>query len=76
MKVMNMLFEYKEAFSLRDERGTCPNIEVDIDITDKLPFFIRPFMLREEDKAIIDKEMKRLCYLRILKEGFWLTLAQ
>ena len=68
--VMNMLFKYKEAFSLRDEIGTCPNIEVDIDITDKSPFFIRPYHIREEDKAIIDKEMKRLCYLGILKEGF------
>ena len=27
IKVMNMLFDYKEAFSLRDEIGTCPNIE-------------------------------------------------
>ena len=70
VKVMNMLFEYKEAFSLRDEIGTCPNIEVDIDVTDKSPFFITPYCIREEDKAIIDKEMKRLCYLGILKEGF------
>ena len=70
VKVMNMLFKYKEAFSLRDEIGTCPNIEVDIDITDKSPFFIRPYHIREVDKAIIDKEMKRLCYLGILKEGF------
>ena len=67
---MDMLFKYKEAFSLRDEIGTCPNINVDIDITDKSPFFIRPNHIREEDKAIIDKEMKRLCYLGILKEGF------
>ena len=28
IQVMNMLFKYKEAFSLRDEIGTCPNIEV------------------------------------------------
>ena len=27
-------------------------------------------MSREEDKRILDKEMKRLCYLGILKEGF------
>ena len=67
---MDMLFKYKEAFSLRDEIGTCLNIEVDIDITDKSPFFIRPYHVREEDKAIIYKEMKRLCYLGILKEGF------
>ena len=65
-----MLFEYREAFSLRDEIGTCPNIEVEIDITDKSPFFIRPYHVREEDKAIIGKEMKRLCYMGILKERF------
>ena len=67
---MDMLFKYKEAFSLRDGIGMCPNIEVGIDVTDKSPFFIRPYYVREEDKAIIDKEMKRLCYLGILKEGF------
>ena len=70
VKEMDMLFKYKEAFSLRDEIGTCPNIEVDIDVTDKLLFFIRQYHVREEDKAIIDKEMKRLCYLGIIKEGF------
>ena len=70
VKVMDMLFDYKEAFSLRDEIGTCPNIEVEIDVTDKSPFFIRPYHIREEDKAFIDKEMKQLCYMGILKEGF------
>ena len=68
--IMDMLFKYREAFSLRDEIGTCPHIEVEIDITDKSPFFIRPYHVREEDKANIDKEMKRLCYMGILKEGF------
>ena len=70
IKVMDMLFKYKEAFSLRDEIGTCPNIEVEIDVTDKSPFFIRPYHVREEDKAFIDMEMKQLCYMGILKEGF------
>ena len=37
---------------------------------DKTPFFIRPFHAKEEDKVIVDKEVKRLCYLGILKEGF------
>ena len=55
---------------MRDEIGTCPNIEVEIEVTDRSPFFIRPFHAREEDKAILDKEMKRLCYLGILKEVF------
>ena len=69
-EVRNLLYKYKDAFSLRDEIGMCPNIEVEIYVTDKTPFFIRPFHTREEDKNILDKEMKRLCYLGILKEGF------
>ena len=61
-----MLYKYKEAFSLRDEIGICPNIEVEIDIMDKSPFFIKPYHVKEEDKALIDKEMKLLCYKCIL----------
>ena len=48
----------------------CTNIKVEIDVTDNGPFFIRPFHAKEEDKAILDKEMRRLCYLGILQEGF------
>ena len=69
-EVRSLIYKYKDAFSLRDEIGTCPNIEVEIDVMDKSPFFIRPFHDREEDKALLDREMKRLCYLGILKEGF------
>ena len=46
LKVMDMLYKYKDAFSLRDEIGTCPNIEVDIEVTDRSPFFIRPYHVR------------------------------
>ena len=56
--IMNMLLDYKEAFNLRDEIDTCPHIEVEIDVTDRSPFFLRPYHVREEDKAFIDKEMK------------------
>ena len=48
----------------------CPNIEVNIEVTDNLPFFIRPYHVKEEDRTVLDKEMRRLCYLGILKEGF------
>ena len=68
--VMKMLYEYKDLFSLRDEIGMCPNIEVNIEVTDNSPFFIRPYHVKEEDRAVLDKEMRRLCYLGILKEGF------
>ena len=39
-EVRKLLYQYKDAFSLRDEIGTCPNIEVEINVTIKSPFFI------------------------------------
>ena len=69
-QVRDLLYRYKDAFSLRDEIGLCPNIEIEMDVTDKSPFFIRPFHTNEDNKVILDKEMKQLCYLGILKEGF------
>ena len=68
--VRDLLYQYKDVFSLRDEIGLCPNIEIEIDVTDKSPFFIRLFHTNEDDKVILDKEMKRLCYLGILKKAF------
>ena len=69
-EVMDMLYKYRDTFSLRDEIGTCPNIKVENDVTDKSPFFTRPYHVREEGKAFIDREMKQLCYMGIFKEGF------
>ena len=37
-EVMKMLYEYRDTFSLREEIGMYPNIEVEIDVTDKSPF--------------------------------------
>ena len=68
-EVMEM-YKYKEAFSLREEIGTCPNIEVEIDVTDKSPIFIRPYHVKEEDKALIDKEMKQLLLRHIKRRVF------
>ena len=62
---MDMLYKYKDHFSLRDKIGTCPNIEVEIHVRDKSPFFIRPYHVREEDKKVIDKE-KKLLYTAML----------
>ena len=45
-EVMDMLYKYQEAVSLRDEIGTCPNIEVEINVTDRSTFFIRPYHLK------------------------------
>ena len=57
-EVSDLLYQYKDAFSLRDKIGLCPNIEIEIDVTDKSPFFIRLFYANEDDKVILDKEMK------------------
>ena len=38
-QIRDLLYQYKDVFSLRDEIGLCPNIEIEIDVTDKLPFF-------------------------------------
>ena len=40
-KLRDLIYDYKDAFSLRDEIGTCPTIKVEIDVTDNSPFFIR-----------------------------------
>ena len=37
-QVMEMFYDYKDVFNLRDEIGTCPNIEVNIEVTDNSPF--------------------------------------
>ena len=50
-EVRDMLYKYKEAFSLRDEIGTCPNIEVGIDVTNKLPFLLDCTMLEKKTKT-------------------------
>ena len=59
IEVRDLLYEYKDTFSLRGEIGKCSNIEEKIDVMDKTPFFIRPYHAKEEDKNTLDKEMKR-----------------
>ena len=63
------LIKYKDVFSLRNEIGQCPNTEVELELNDKTPFFIRPFPIKESDKTLVDMEMKRGCLLGILKKG-------
>ena len=43
-------------------------MEVYLDLIDKMPFFIRPFTVKEDMKCKIDKEMDRLVKLGILKK--------
>ena len=65
-----LLYKYKKAFSLRDEIGLCQSMEVELELKDESPFFIRPFpTIKESDKDIVDKEMRKGCLLGILKKG-------
>ena len=41
-EVRELLYKYKDTFSLRDEIGTCPNIEIEIDVMDKTIKKLKP----------------------------------
>ncbi len=68
-RLMQMIFKYKTAFSLRDEIGECPNIEAEIKIIDDSPFFVRPFKISETDQRFMDRQMERLVALGILTKA-------
>ena len=61
--------QFMDVFSLRDEIGTCPFIEVHLKLKDETPFFVRPYPMREEQKKVIQKEMDRLEHLGIICKG-------
>ena len=67
--LIKVIMKYRKAFSLRDEIGTCPHMEVELELKDTKPFFIRPFPIKEGEKDIIDKEMGKGCLLGILRKG-------
>ena len=60
---------FHDVFSLRDEIGTCPFIEVYLKLKDETPFFVRPYPMREEQKKVIQKEMDKLKHLDIIQKG-------
>ena len=63
------LLTKRDAFSLHDEIGTCPFFEVRLQLRDETPFFVRPYPIREEQKAIVQREMDRLEKLGIIEKG-------
>ena len=66
---MKLVVKYRDAFSLRDEIGACPNLTADIQVIDESPFFVRPFLLSETDKEFMDEQMERLVSLGILSKN-------
>ena len=43
-KLMKMILRYRDAFSLRDEIGGCPNLVADIKVIDESPFLLDLFL--------------------------------
>ena len=68
-RLMKMLIKYRNAFSLRDEIGECPNLKPDIKVIDDSPFFVRSFPISENDKPFMDDQMERLVSLGILSKN-------
>ena len=68
-KLMKMILRYRDAFSLRDEIGECPNLVADIKVIDESSFFVRPFPLSKTDKPLMDQQMERLVSLGILTKN-------
>ena len=60
---------FHDVFSLRDEIGTCPFIEVHLKLKDETPFFVQPYPMCEEQNKVIQKEMDRLKHLGIIQKG-------
>ena len=57
--------QFTNIFSLRDEIGTCPFIEVHLKLKDETPFFVRLYPMREEQKKVIQKEIYHIQYFRL-----------
>ena len=66
---LTKLYDFHDVFSLRDEIGTCPFIEVHLKLKDETTFFVKPYPIRDEQKKVIQKEMDRLDHLGIIQIG-------
>ena len=60
IKVRELIKRHRDAFSLYGELGTCPKFEVDFELNDPTPFFIRPYTVQEADKKVITSELDKL----------------
>ena len=68
-ELLAKLDNFHDVFNLRDEIGTCSFIEVHLKLKDETPFFVRSYLMREEQKKVVQKEMDRLEHLGIIRKG-------
>ena len=65
----NIIHQNRDVFSMWDEIGTCPQIQVHLKLCDETPFFVRSYPIREEQKSIVKWEIHWLVNLGIIKKG-------
>ena len=68
-EVRAMLVAKKDAFSLHSETGDCTQFEVDFELTNDDPFYIRPYTVSQAEKVLIDRELERLERIGVLAQG-------
>ena len=55
-EVLEKVEQFTDVSSLRDEIGTCPFIEVHLKLKDETPFFVRPYLMRENRRESYKKK--------------------
>ena len=63
----NTMNRVKEAFSLHDEIGECPRLQIHLKLKDESPFYIRPYSVSPEKKLLIDREVEKLRLMGVLE---------
>lgn len=69
IEIYDMLDSNRNAFSLYGELSFVKNFDIDIQLDDDTPFYIRPYPTSAQDRKVIDDELTKLVKLGILKEG-------
>ena len=62
--------KYREAFSLSDEIGLCPNMEGELELNDKIILYTKPSLIKEEENIILSKKWERDVCLDFLLKPF------
>ena len=67
--LLQIALKNRQAFSLRDELGTCAHVRVHLALHDDKCFFVRPYNVKPEIRPIFDREMARGEKLGIWEKG-------
>ena len=67
--------QFTDIFSLRGEIGTCPFIEVHLNLKDETPFFVRPYPMREEQESYTKRNGQTQAFRYYSERTDWLQLT-